>query len=63
MEAQVEELIGEPGVFVFPEPPLPVAGYGNKPKPAPAKKPAASKDNEAVTEDVPEENSETESAE
>ena len=55
LEAQVEEIIGEPGVFVFPEPPLPVAGYGIKPKPAPAKKPAASKENEpAQDEDAPE---------
>ena len=26
LEQQVEEVIGEQGVFVFPEPPMPVAG-------------------------------------
>ena len=44
LEAEVEELIGEPGVFVFPEPPLPVSGFGAKPRPAPAKKPALPKE-------------------
>jgi hypothetical protein len=40
LEGQVEELMGEPGVFVFPAPPLPVAAFG-KGKAAPARKPAA----------------------
>lgn len=41
LENQVETIMGEPGVFVFPEPPLPVAGIIAK-KTAPAKKkPAA----------------------
>ena len=63
LEAQVEEIIGEPGVFAFPEPPLPVAGYGTKPsKPAPAKKPAVAKEDEpAPAEDIPEENDEADS--
>ena len=38
LEQQVDVIMGEPGVFVFPEPPLPVSGFGAKP--APAKRPA-----------------------
>ena len=38
LEQQVDTIMGEPGVFVFPEPPLPVSGYGAKS--APAKRPA-----------------------
>lgn len=45
LETQVEEVIGEPGVFPFPAPPLPVAGLDPKadtltraPASAPAKK-------------------------
>ncbi len=37
LESQVEELMGEPGVFVFPAPPLPVSGF-SKILPGPAKK-------------------------
>lgn len=37
LEGQVEELMGEPGVFVFPAPPFPVANF-NKSLPVPAKK-------------------------
>lgn len=46
IEVQVEETLGEPGVFPFPAPPLPVAGfdpkadYATRGNPA-AKKPAA----------------------
>ena len=51
LETQVEEVIGEPGVFPFPAPPLPVAGLdpkaetlvrsaGSASAPAPAKKAA-----------------------
>lgn len=45
LEQQVEDVIGEQGVFVFPEPPLPVAGFNMKPVPSasPSKKPAPSK--------------------
>jgi len=45
LERQVEEVVGEQGVFVFPEPPLPVAGFNAKPSPSAssAKKPAAPK--------------------
>ncbi len=39
LESQVESLMGEPGVFVFPAPPLPVSGF-SKSMVAPAKKPA-----------------------
>lgn len=28
LEGQVEEIVGAPGAFVFPMPPVPVAGYG-----------------------------------
>jgi len=38
LEAQVEELVGEPGVFVFPAPPLPVAGYSKAIPVSPVKK-------------------------
>lgn len=41
LEAQVEELVGESGVFVYPPPPLPVAGYSKVIPVSPAKKPAA----------------------
>lgn len=53
LESQVDEVMGEPGVFVFPKPPLPVAGFNVKapapkkpaaPKPAPAKKDAHTTD-------------------
>ena len=37
LEQKVDEIIGEPGVFVFPEPPMPVSGFA-KPAPAAAKK-------------------------
>lgn len=47
LETQVEDVIGEPGVFPFPAPPLPVAGLDPKAEtfsraggPAPAKKAA-----------------------
>lgn len=30
LETQVEEVIGEPGVYPFPAPPLPVAGFDPK---------------------------------
>ena len=45
LEQQVEEVIGEQGVFVFPEPPLPVAGFNAKPasSASSSKKPAAPK--------------------
>ena len=48
LESQVDQIMGEPGVFNFPEPPLPIAGFTPKaqqakkpvaPKPAPAEKP------------------------
>ncbi len=42
LEQQVEALVGEEGVFVYPEPPVPVAGFANptpasRPKPTPPK--------------------------
>ena len=45
LEQQVEEVIGEQGVFVFPEPPMPVAGFNAKPSASASssKKPAAPK--------------------
>ena len=36
IELQVEELVGEEGAFVYPEPPVPVAGFS---KPVPASRP------------------------
>lgn len=38
LEQQVEGIVGEEGVFPFPEPPIPVATFSIKP--APKKKPA-----------------------
>ncbi|HPY90805.1 MAG TPA: hypothetical protein PLT23_08760 [Lentisphaeria bacterium] len=38
LENQVESIMGEPGVFVFPEPPLPVAGMAKTPTAAAKKK-------------------------
>lgn len=43
LEQKVDAIIGEPGVFAFPEPPLPVSGFGAKAPSAPAKRPAAAK--------------------
>ena len=45
LEEQVETVIGEKGVFVFPEPPMPGAGFNAKPVSAApaAKKPSAPK--------------------
>jgi len=37
IEAQVDEVMGGPGQFVFPEPPLPVAGFGGRPAAVPKK--------------------------
>ena len=52
LEQKVDEIIGEPGVFVFPEPPMPVSGFA-KPAPAAAKKstPAPKAPAEKVTEE------------
>lgn len=36
IELQVEELVGEEGEFVYPAPPMPIAGFS---KPAPAARP------------------------
>lgn len=46
LEEQVDSVLGETGVFPFPPPPLPVAGFGAKPTAATRskpKKPAAPK--------------------
>lgn len=50
LETQVCEIVGEDGVFPFPEPPMPVADYVKAPapkkavaKPTPAPKPAEQK--------------------
>lgn len=37
LENQVEEIIGEPGTFAFPPPPLPVAAYSKAAPPPPKK--------------------------
>lgn len=54
-ENQVEEIIGEPGVFAFPAPPLPVAAFSKVVVPPPAKKsdaPRPHKANEGTAPDV-----------
>lgn len=40
IELQVEALVGEEGQFVYPAPPVPIAGFN---KPAPAARPSAPK--------------------
>jgi hypothetical protein len=37
LETQIDTLMGEPGLFVFPPPPCPVAGFDNEPAAKPAK--------------------------
>lgn len=49
LESQVEAVMGESGVFVFPEPPLPVAGFASKTATAKKKKPAVSTQAAALT--------------
>lgn len=48
LETRIDAVMGEPGAFIFPPPPCPVAGFDDTPaKPAPkggAKKPAAGAD-------------------
>jgi hypothetical protein len=43
LEAQVETVMGEPGVFIFPPPPYPIAGFSSSSKPAARKPPAPKK--------------------
>ncbi len=43
IETQVEEVIGEPGVYPFPAPPLPVAGFDPKAETATRGAPVAKK--------------------
>jgi hypothetical protein len=65
LETQIEDVIGEPGVFPFPLPPLPVAGLDPKaetltrpsglpaaPKKYPAREPAAPPANAEVAADA-----------
>ena len=59
LETQVEDVIGEPGVYPFPPPPLPVAGFDPKAETvqrpgAAAKKTAAAKPGAAAGDDEPE---------
>ena len=66
IELQVEELVGEEGAFIYPEPPVPVAGF-SKPVPASRPKSAAPKPTPTViekpiAEEVAEEPAETEPA-
>ena len=53
LESQVDQIMGEPGIFTFPEPPVPVAGIAPKAqppkKPAPPKPAAADKPAEGTT--------------
>ena len=54
LELQVEELVGEDGVFVYPEPPVPVAGF-SKPAPAARPKPKVERPEQERVADEPEE--------
>ena len=51
IEQQIDQIMGEPGAFVYPEPPLPVAGFTVK-KPQPPK-PHAIPETEAQEADAP----------
>jgi hypothetical protein len=51
IELQVEELVGEEGAFVYPEPPVPVAGFS---KPVPASRPKPKVEKPEVIEEEPE---------
>ena len=53
LETQIDTVMGEPGVFVFPSPPDPVAGFDEPVKPAakPAKKSANAEADEAEAEE------------
>ena len=50
IELQVEGLVGEEGAFVYPEPPVPVAGF-SKPTPASRPKPKVAKPEPEVSEE------------
>ena len=55
IELQVEGLVDEEGAFVYPEPPVPVAGF-SKPAPASRPKPKVAKpEPEVIEEEVVEE--------
>jgi hypothetical protein len=55
LETQIETVVGEPGVYPFPQPPQPVAGFDPKAETvnrgAPAKKPARSAADDAADSD------------
>lgn len=53
LEAQVETVLGEEGVFAFPPPPLPVAGFPAAAKPAGAKPDAPAKPKPAPVPETP----------
>ena len=57
LEGQIDSLLGGPGTFVFPEPPLPVAGFAVKTappkKPQPPKPAAPEKKEETEVKDEP----------
>lgn len=57
IELQVEELVGEEGQFVYPAPPVNVAGFGSptpasRPKPKPAPKPKVEEEAKALAEEA-----------
>ena len=60
IEQQIETLIGEDGAFVYPAPPLPVAGFSKlgpaarpaKPKPKPEPKKKVTEESETVIEEA-----------
>ena len=54
LEQKVDAIIGEPGVFAFPEPPLPVSGLGAKAPSAPAKRPVPAKGEPSQESESPE---------
>ncbi|MBN2162128.1 MAG: hypothetical protein JXR25_12200 [Pontiellaceae bacterium] len=66
IEVEIEELIGEEGEFIYPEPPGIVAGFNKpvpatRPKPKPAPKPKAQPaPEEPATDEEPEDAAETE---
>jgi hypothetical protein len=55
LETQINTVVGEAGVYPFPAPPLPVAGFDQKPakKSANATSADTDEDDESETDDVP----------
>lgn len=60
LEGQVESIVGEEGVFPFPEPPAPVSAFPVQATKKPAKKPAPKPETEESEKAEPEADTESE---